>query len=362
MKLQSLQVTNFRNYKNVQVKFDDKINVFVGKNAQGKTNLLESIFYCCLGKSFKSCKDKELIRWGEDFAKIKANIAKKYRDVEIEIKFSNLQKKSIKINSLPIKKIGELIGEVNVVFFSPQEMKLVKESPEERRKFMDIDICQNNKRYFYQLSRYEKILANRNKLLKTSKTIEGVKETVDIWDRVLIASAKMIAFERQKFIEMILPYAQKAQQYISEGKENLSLVYKCGCSVALDEDFEKNMDKLLKHNLEKDYKFGYTTVGVHRDDIDIFLNDVEVKSFGSQGQQRTVALSLKLAELENMFNITGEYPILLLDDVFSELDSSRQERLLKFATRTQTFITCTDKKNLEGKIFEITNGEIASSR
>lgn len=358
MNVRQLEICNFRNYEKTKLAFDEKVNVFIGKNAQGKTNLLESIYYSCIGKSFKSCKDKDLIRWGQDSGKIDIIVNKKYRDVEVEIGLSRLQKKSVKINNLPIRRIGELIGEINIVFFSPQEMKLVRESPEERRKFMDVDISQNNKRYFYQLSRYEKILANRNKLLKTSNSIEVVKETVDIWDRALVTSAKFIAFERAKFISQILPYSQKAHSFLSGGKENLSLKYRCGCSVALDENFEKNMISLLKKNLEKDYKFGYTTIGVHRDEIDIFLNDVEVKNFGSQGQQRTVALALKLAELENMKEINGEYPILLLDDVFSELDSERQARLLKFVGRTQTFITCTDERKLDGKIFKIVDGKV----
>ncbi|MGN1201025.1 MAG: DNA replication/repair protein RecF [Candidatus Caccovivens sp.] len=358
MKIESLAIKNFRNYDELVVQFDDKVNVFIGKNAQGKTNLLESIYLACIGKSFKSCRDKELIKWGKEasFVTLKAN--KKYRDVQIDVALLSSQKKSVKINGLPIKRMGELIGEVNLVFFSPQELRLVRESPEERRRFMDIDISQNNKRYFYQLARYEKILANRNKLLKTASSLDALKETIDIWDRALVASAKLIAFERQKFIEQILPYAQKAHSYISGGKENLTLVYECGCNVNLDENFERELDKLLKKNIEKDFRLGYTTVGVHRDDIDIFLNDVEVKNFGSQGQQRTVALSLKLAELENMYNINGEYPILLLDDVFSELDSDRKRRLLKFVDRTQTFITCTDEGSVDGKLYHIIEGKI----
>lgn len=362
MKIEKLTINNFRNYFHLDVAFDDKVNIFIGKNAQGKTNLLESIFYCCIGKSFKSCKDKELIKWNEESGKIRLKANKKYRDVEIDISLFKSQKKSIKINGLPIKKIGELIGEVQIVFFSPQELRLVRESPDERRKFMDIDISQNNKRYFYQLSRYEKILANRNKLLKNSQSLESVKETIDIWDRALIASAKMIAFEREKFVKEISPYAEKAHSYISGGKEKLQLCYKSGCNVPLDEEFEERMDKLLKKNLEKDFRLGYTSIGVHRDDIDIFLNGVEVKSFGSQGQQRTVALALKLAELENMFNINGEYPILLLDDVFSELDSDRQARLLKFVDRTQTFITCTDEKELDGVKFVISDGKVVDKK
>lgn len=358
MKIETLEIKNFRNYNSLKISFDEKENIFIGKNAQGKTNLLESIFYCCIGKSFKNCKDKEIIQWEKEDASIKMIVNKKYRDVAIEVLFNKQKKKIVKINGLPIRKIGELIGEVNVVFFSPQEMKLVKESPEERRKFMDIDISQNNKRYFYQLSRYEKILANRNKLFKICSSLEAVKETIDIWDRALIASAKVIAFERKKFIDEISPYAEKANNFISGGKEKLKLEYRCGCDVPLDEKFEENMSKLLKRNLEKDFKVGFTRFGVHRDDIDIYLNDVEVKNYGSQGQQRTVALSLKLAELENMKQKQGEYPILLLDDVFSELDPDRQKRLLKFVGRTQTFITCTNDRKISGRNFVIQNGKI----
>ncbi len=358
MKVETLEIENFRNYGRLKVNFDDKVNIFIGKNAQGKTNLLESIFYCCIGKSFKSCKDKELINWDSDAARIKMTTKKTYRTVTVEARLFRSQKKIIKLNNLPIKRMGELIGETNVVFFSPQELKLVKESPDERRKFMDIDISQSNKRYFYQLTRYEKILQNRNKLLKISKSLDAVKETIDIWDRALVTSAKLLATERQKFITQILPYAQKAHSYISGGKEVLDLKYVCGCNTPLDETFEEKMEKLLKKNLEKDYKLGYTSIGVHRDDIDIFLNGVEVKNFGSQGQQRTVALSLKLAELENMFNLNGEYPILLLDDVFSELDKERQARLIKFVGRTQTFITCTDEKEIKGVVYNIQGGKI----
>lgn len=353
-----MKISNFRNYENLSAVFDDKVNVFIGKNAQGKTNLLESIFFAAIGKSFKTSKDKDLIRWGQDSASIKMKVARQFRDVDICVKLSASAKKSITIGDFPIRRMGELIGEVNIVFFAPDELKLVRESPEHRRKFMDIHISQNNKRYFYQLARYEKILANRNKLLKISKTLQGLQETVDIWDRALVASAKVLAFERQNFVQQILPYAQKAHNFLSGGTEKLNLSYVCGCGVQLDENFENNLDKLLKKNLEKDFRLGFTTLGVHRDDIDIFLNDVEVKSFGSQGQQRTVALSLKLAELENMKNIHGEYPILLLDDVFSELDAQRQKRLLKFVGRTQTFITCTDEKSIQGKLFYIENGKI----
>ena len=357
MRLESLVLKNYRNYKAQKLEFSDGLNVLVGKNAQGKTNILEAIFYAVIGKSFKTSKEKEVILWGENSAYVKANFQKLYRDVQIELIFSDKAKKSVKVDGIAIKRIGELLGNANAVFFSPEELKLVKESPEERRRFMNIDISQTNKKYFYLLGRYEKILANRNKLLKTSKDISVVKDTIEIWDRALCATAKKIALERKRFIDEIAPFASLAHEYISSGNEKLEIKY----STFTDdfENFEENMMKSLKKNLEKDFKLGYTSIGVHRDDLDIYLNGVEVKAFGSQGQQRTVALSLKLAELEIIKSRIGEYPILLLDDVFSELDEGRRKRLLKFTSKTQTILTCTDfdVKNTNAKIFKIEKGE-----
>ena len=359
MQVKSLNLLNFRNYKNLKIDFDEKLNILVGKNAQGKTNIIEAIFYCCIGKSFKGTKDKDMIKWNENNSYIKMDLQKKFRDLKIEVLFSQSSKKSVKIDGINIHKIGELIGEINVIFFSPDELKLVKESPDERRKFMDIDLSQTHKKYFYLLNRYEKVLANRNRLLKMTKDINVLKDTIDIWDRALVEYAEQITLQRAKFIEDILPYAQMAHSYISNGSEVLDIKYKSGTKIDDFENFKEKMDKLLKQNIEKDFRLGYTTVGPHRDDLDIFVNDVEVKNFGSQGQQRTVALSLKLAELETMKSIKGEYPILLLDDVFSELDSDRKKRLLKFVSRTQTFITCTDLFNFDcGKVYTIKNGEI----
>lgn len=223
---------------------------------------------------------------------------------------------------------------------------------------MKISLSQTDKKYFYLLRRYEKILANRNKLLKETKDIEVLRQTIDIWDRVLVDVAEKIIKERERFIKEITPFAEKALDYISGGKEKLRVEYKGLKSE--NQTYSEILAKKLKQNIEKDFKLGYTSIGPHRDDIDIYLNEIEVKNFASQGQQRTVALSLKLAELEIMKQKTGEYPILLLDDVFSELDSERREKLLKFTTRTQTFITCTDfDKNIENcKIITIKDGKI----
>ena len=358
MQIKNIKIKNFRNYKELDLSIGDGVNVFLGKNAQGKTNLLETIYFCGIGKSFRQVRDKEVIKWGEEFAKIEIQIEKKYRKSAIELIFNSESKKSIKIDGISIKRTGEILGELPIVFFSPDELKLIKDSPEERRKFMNIDISQTNKRYFYLLGRYEKILANRNKLLKTTKDIEILRNMIDIWDRSLVEIAEKISNEREKFVKEIAPFAEMAHSYISNGKERLVIKYK-GYNPGKN-DFKEYMLKNLQKNLEKDFKLGYTTIGPHRDDIDIYLNDIEVKSFGSQGQQRTVALSLKLAELEIIREKTGEYPILLLDDVFSELDLERRKRLLKFTMRTQTFITCTDFDYDIGncKIFNIKEGNI----
>lgn len=350
MFIKSLKLKSYRSYENFEFEFDDGLNILVGKNAQGKTNVLEAIFFAIIGKSFKTSKEKEVIKWNSQNAYVDAIFQKKYREVEVELFFDNAHKKTIKIDKIAIRKIGELMGSANAVFFSPEELKLVKESPDERRRFMNIDISQTNKRYFYLIGRYEKVLANRNKLLKSSSDINVIKESIDIWDRALADLAEKIAYERKKFIEELAPYAKLAHEYISGGNEQIEIKY----ISSFEENYAANMVKALAKNLEKDFKLGYTTVGVHRDEIDIYLNGVEVKNFGSQGQQRTVALSMKLAELEIIKNRVGEYPILLLDDVFSELDKERRKKLLKFTSKTQTIITCTEfDENIKAKIFEI---------
>lgn len=342
MLLSKLTLKDFRSYKDKEIVFSDKVNILLGKNAQGKTNILEAIFFLCLGKSFRTPREKEVINWsaGENSGYIKGEFNKKYRDVEIEMFFNKERKKAVKIDGIGIKKIGELLGCVNVVFFSPDELKLVKDSPDERRRFMNVILSQTNKRYFYLVARYEKVLANRNKLLKMSKDMSALKDTIDIWNRALSDIAEKIYLERKKLIEELAPLANKAHEYLSGGKEKIEVVYK---SYFDGESYAEKMMKGLEKNLEKDYRLGYTTIGVHRDEIDIYLNGVEVKAYGSQGQQRTTALSLKLAELEIIKNRVGEEPILLLDDVFSELDSDRRAKLLKFTAKAQTLITTTDE-------------------
>lgn len=350
MKIKKLALKNFRSYSDQVFEFDDKLNILVGQNAQGKTNVLEAIFYAVIGKSFRTSKEKDLIKWNENFGNIEAEFFNGYRDLSVKILFNKEKKKSVLIDGVAIHKIGELLGRTCAVFFSPNELKLVKESPEDRRKFLNIAISQTNKRYFYLLARYEKVLASRNKLLKSSSNLAVIKETVDIWNRSLCDLAEKIFIERKRFIEEMTPYAEKAHEYLSGGGELLKIEYKSD----FKENYSQNMFKYLEKNLEKDFKLGYTSVGVHRDDLSLFVNGEEVKIFGSQGQQRTVALSLKLAELECNKNRIGQYPILLLDDVFSELDDERRRRLLNFTKKTQTIITCTEiDEKIDAKIIKI---------
>lgn len=360
MKIKSLSLVNYRNYKKETFSLCDGLNVFAGNNAQGKTNALEAIFYCAIGKSLRTSKDKDLVNFEQESAKITLEVEKKYSKTKIEVYLFKKDKKTIKINSIPIKKIGELMGEVNAVFFSPDELKLIKETPEDRRRFMDIHISQTNKNYFYLLTKYEKILNSRNKLLKDTKDKQDLQQTIDIWNRQLAQVASKIIIYRLEFLSFLSPIAKQKHQFLTDGKEVLELEY-AGIVDKNEQTLERQILKKLEDNLEKDYALGYTTIGPHRDDIKIKLNGIDVRNFGSQGQQRTCALSLKLAELDIMEKQTGEKPILLLDDVLSELDLERKIKLIELSSNYQTVLTCTDFafKNVNHKLFVIKNGSIS---
>lgn len=341
MIVEKLQLQNFRNYSHADVKFFSGINILVGNNVQGKTNLLEAIYFCSIGKSLRAGREKEIIKFEENFSKISLEIKKKFKKTQISLYFSKNSKKTVKINNIPIKKISELMGEFNAVYFSPDELKMIKEKPEDRRRFMDIHISQTSKHYFYYLSRYEKILLNRNKLLKSTAEKNNIKDTIEIWDTQLAENGSHIILYRNEFLKNLTPYAEKVHKYLTSNKESLTLEY----SGEKETDFEilkKKFFLKLKQNYEKDLKMGYTTFGPHRDDIKVSVNETDIRLYGSQGQQRTVALSLKLSELEIMRLETGEMPILILDDVLSELDSKRREKLLQLCNKTQTFISGTD--------------------
>ena len=359
MKITQLTVKNFRNYENQTVNFTDGLNLLVGKNAQGKTNLLEAIFLCCIGKSARTTKDKELIKFGCDYAYIKVEFQTIAGNKDIEIIISQNINKTVKINGVPIKKMGELMETLNTVYFSPDELKIVKDGPSDRRKFMDIDISQVSKTYFYLLTRYENILNQRNKLLKITNNYNTLLDTICIWDNQIAEIGAKIIMSRIKFLQKLSEKASKIHSLLTSNKEKLLLEY-CGIVGNSVGEIKSKFEKMLENNYEKDFNLKYTSVGPHRDDIKIKINDIDVRSMGSQGQKRTVALSLKLAELEIFNEEKGEYPVLLLDDVLSELDENRRNVLLELSKSVQTILTCTEyaESVTPNKIFKISNGKV----
>ena len=360
MYIESVKLNNFRNYTDCEVKLKPCLNVFKGNNAQGKTNFLESVYFSSIGKSPKTTKEKDLILWGKDSAKIFINVKKQYFNQTIETYINQKTNKSVKINGLSIRKIGDLIGEMPVVYFSPEEIGLIKDGPADRRRFMDIDISQLNRNYFYLLCRYEKVLAERNKLLKQTKNIESLSDTIDLWDVQLADIASKIIFYRLDFIEKIKEPAKIVHSNITSLKEDLNVKYQ-GIQIKNIQEIKEKLLFLYKNTLKKDFEFGYTTVGPHRDDIEITINNVDIRSFGSQGQQRLATLSLKIAELSLFEKQTGEKPILLLDDVLSELDNKRCQNLLKEISEYQTILTTTKfskKLNENSAIFVVKNATI----
>lgn len=359
MQIKKITVKNFRNYENQTVSLGDNLNVIVGDNAQGKTNLLESIFLCTIGRSPRTTKDKDLISWNAEFAKVSIVVEKKVGKSEIDLFLFRNQNKAVKINQIGIQKIGQLLGTVNAIYFSPDELKLIKESPEERRKFMDIDLCQFDRNYFYDLSNYNKILQQRNKLLKSSS--EAVlKETITIWNEQLATYGSKIIMARLSLIENLKPVVRDIHKMLTADKEDLEIEYQ-GYVAETENDLKLLLLRKYEEAIDKDIKLGFTTVGPHRDDIKIASNGIDLRSFGSQGQQRTAAITLKLAELEVFKTNIGEYPILLLDDVLSELDDNRQAQMLKFVSKVQTIITGTSFDfKIPHKRIEISAGKVVS--
>ena len=343
MRITQLTVNHFRNHTHTTLQLADGVNVLVGSNAQGKTNLLEAIYLACVGRGWRAGRDNEMIQFGQERTLVHVTAQKKFGSVEIAIQLGVGQKKSIAINRVPIAKVAELMGQINCIFFSPDELKLVKEAPADRRRFLNIDISQLDKTYFYALTRYNKILQQRNAYLKNNSD----PRELSIWDTQLVTQGNILIQKRQAFLQKLAPYVVAKHKALTGGKETITLTYETCTDLARE----------LTAARERDLRLRTTTVGPHRDDLAILLNGQDVRIYGSQGQQRTVALSIKLAELDLFTELTGERPVLLLDDVFSELDSSRQSRLLTAIAHTQTIITATDAPSV-GKIFTVTNGNV----
>ena len=350
MKIQKIQLKHFRNYSNLEISLGKGINIFYGNNAQGKTNILEAIFLCSIGRSFRTNKEKELIQFGEDLATVQLDFAKK--DREGSVKYTINPKKSITVNGVKIKRLSELLGNINTVIFTPDDINILKNGPAARRKFLDIYISQLRPNYLYTLNLYGKTLEQRNNYLRLP---EKKEEMLEIWDEKLAEYAEIIFHYRQEYIQKIKEKIQKIHQNITEGKEEINLFYRS--------DFEnkEQFQKILKNHRKIDFMKGYTSKGIHHDDFEVFLNDKMVNVYGSQGQHRTAMLSLKMAELEVIEEEIGEAPILLLDDFMSELDQTRRKNFLQYIRNAQVIITGTEKmefENLDYSIFHVQKGEI----
>jgi DNA replication and repair protein RecF len=359
MHIEKLSLKNFRNYEELTLNLDKGINVFVGDNAQGKTNILESIYYCSLGKSHRTSKDKELIKWGAKESYISLYVSKERLDKKIDIKIFKEGKKGIRINSIKLNTISDLIGVFNAVIFSPEDLKIVKESPSYRRKFLDMELCKLNKKYYYNLVQYNKVLNEKNSVLR--KWING-KDIIEIYDTQMSKFGSYIIKERLNYIKSLNEKGKVIHREITSEKEDIEFEYVS--SLKEFDNTEAELFKLLSENRQKDIEKGITSVGPHRDDFSININNVDTRKFGSQGQQRTSVLTIKFASLEIIKEQSGEYPVLLLDDVLSELDLNRQKYILNSIKKVQTIITGTgifDINNyLEGdvKMYYVNNGAV----
>ena len=350
MQIKKLYLKNFRNYSEETVEFSDGLNVLYGANAAGKTNMLEAVYLTIIAKTPRTTKEKELVLEGEKYAVVKVLVENNFRSHKVEIIIDDKGKKRILVDSLPINRAGELIGVVAVVFFSPDEMKLVKESPDYRRRFLDISLSQQQKEYFNALVKYNKILKQRNNLLKSE--YDDMDAMLDVYDVQLSDVGLVILDKRREFVNTLKTYALKTHKFLSDNGETLEVEYE----TELTKD---NFLKLLKKNREKDKKLSFTTVGPHRDDLKLIVNGKDARKFASQGQQRSIALSLKFAELELYKIETGEKAVLLLDDVLSELDVKRRTQLLELSKEYQTILTCTEFDSYEKAVkFKIENGKI----
>lgn len=360
MYVESLELKNFRNYESLNIAFDEHTNILHGDNAQGKTNVLEAIYIAGTSKSHKGSREKEVIKFNENEAHIKMVIRKEKYSDRIDIHLKKNRPKGIAVNGIPLKKASELFGIVNIVFFSPEDLNIIKNGPSERRRFIDLELCQLDKIYLYNLVNYNKILDQRNKLLKdlSFNMSESLMSTLDVWDMQLVKFGKMIIDRRKSFVEEINNIIYDIHKNLSGGKEELVIKYE-------PNEKKENLESVIRESRDKDLKLKYTTTGPHKDDLGFYVNEIDIRKYGSQGQQRTSALSLKLSEIELVKKLINDTPVLLLDDVLSELDSNRQNHLLNSLSNIQTLITCTgvdefvkNRFNIN-KTFEVINGKIS---
>lgn len=357
MILKSVALKNFRNYNDLRLEFDRGTNILYGDNAQGKTNVLESVYVSATTRSHKGSKDKEIIQFGQEESHIRTVVEKGGLDYQIDMHLKKNRSKGIAVNKIPIKKASELFGILNIVFFSPEDLNIIKNGPSERRRVLDAELCQLDKIYLFYLTKYNKILSQRNKLLKDINFRPELKETLSVWNMQMAEYGRNIIKIRKKFVEELNEIVFEIHKSISGNREELLLRYEPNVS-------EELLEQEILRSQEKDLKFGMTSVGPHRDDMCFLIQDVDIRRYGSQGQQRSCVLSLKLSEIQLVKRSAKEMPVLFLDDVLSELDSRRQNFLLNSIHDIQTVITCTGldefvKNRFEiDKIFKVVNGTV----
>lgn len=364
MKVIALKFENYRNLKDNIIIPCEGVNVIYGDNAQGKTNLLEALWLFCGGHSFRGSKDNEVIKWEKPFAKLEMRFDGQDREQTAKINFVG-SKKQVEINGVQKKSSASLIEKYCAVVFAPDHLNLIKRGPSERRKFIDSAICREKLKNAVVLSKYNRVLNQRNSLLKDIYRHPSLEDTLSIWDEPLIINGAMLIKNRIDYVKLLTERAAIYHSGISKGNENLKIRYVSSADIEDNDSVEIIVEKLrekFKNNRSDDIRTGFTNYGPHRDDIEILINNKNAKSFASQGQQRSAVLSLKLAEASVLKERMGEEPVILLDDVLSELDSSRQDFLLNELTDCQVFITCCEESNKEqlkkGKVFHIKNGEV----
>lgn len=361
MIIESVDLQNYRNYEFLNMTFDNKINIIYGDNAQGKTNILESLYVCATSKSHRGSKDKDIIRFGNDEAHIKVMVKKHGMNYRLDMHLKKNKTKGIAVNGIPIRRAVELFGIINIIIFSPEDMNIIKNGPSERRRFMDMELSQLDKIYLSNLVNYNKVVIQRNKLLKQLQFSgdSGLVDMLDVWDMQLVRYGSEIIKRRMDFIDNINSIIRPVHSKLSGNKEILNLRY-IPCTTT--DNFK---DEVIRSR-ERDIKFKMTNVGPHKDDVAFFINDKDVRKYGSQGQQRTCALSLKLAEIELVKKVINDTPVLLLDDVLSELDANRQNFLLDSIGDIQTIITCTgldefvNNRFSINRIFKVVNGVVSN--
>ena len=353
MYIEKIKLNNFRNYEQLELDLNKDINIIYGNNAQGKTNILEAIFLSSFGKSFRTSKEKEMIRFNKQSCLVEIFYQKKDRDGKVKIEIGN--KKQISLNGIKLKKLSELLGNINIVIFTPDDINILKDGPASRRRFLDMMIGQLRPNYVYNLNMYLKTIEQRNNYLRQIREENKPEEMLEIWDENLAEYGEKIYIYRNQFINKILNKINNIHKNITDAKEEIRIEYLSNC------DNKENYLKLLKERRKLDIIKGYTTKGIHRDDFVIYINDKEVSTYGSQGQNRTAVLSLKLSELQVVYDEIGEYPILLLDDFMSELDEVRRKNFLNNIKNTQVILTGTDKielSDVEYSIFNVKEGKI----